>query len=72
MGIADVRVSVVLPGGEAPLWMKSGSCCGGRISPDEIECVRVRPEEIGPARVISGKDLVVRAIRASMLAEDGV
>lgn len=32
----------------------------GKISPEEIEAIRVRPEEIGPAQAISGKDLVAR------------
>ena len=36
----------------------------GKVSPEEIEAMRVRPEEIGPARAISGKDLVVRTMRA--------
>lgn len=32
----------------------------GKISPEEIEAIRVRPEETGPAQAISGKDLVAR------------
>lgn len=47
---------------------------GGKISPEEVEAMRVRPEETGPARAISGKDLIahenVEAARSGGQHED--